>query len=819
MRIRLQNFKNHSDQTFEFEDQGLSLLIGKSGSGKTSIVQAIYFALFGHGYKVVSFGKTSCSVELELDGLSIKRTKRPNRLTVNDIHEDKVAQDIINKKFGNTFETTGYISQSSLNSFVLMSPIDKLSFLEKFAFKDIDLAVIKNRCKALIGERHIKLTSVISQLEMGQQVLSEIKLPEEVKFPIKCSLKQQERVTNMQNIKLKNCNIRINKCRRYIKSIHHELCNVKILRSSVNMKKTELTSIANKINILEKEIQTTHYIGSEKLEKYTNHLNTLLTNKKLNHLQSKYQEDLTSLEEMKTQELEKTTLELNKINSDIWKEYSPDELNTTIKDCNSTIKDLEKVKDLKQDLSNSGDALDTPSIDNKKNKLIESRQDLDSKRQLYEQLKIRQEIYSCPSCNTKLRFNKDKLCTADNIPDIEETNINIVKENITSLTTLIKHLEITIHKEQNKQDKKLHLEEQIKTILSQYEDSNLQETIDDLEYLKEYKLSQNELEKKKKYLKQKIENEHFSTSYSTFKKNVEKQLNTITNIENIENHETSYENDIVICEEELRTLVSTQKNNKEKINNIKRQINTLEKEQQNYKYNIETETKTHTDKYKSVRESITLENLVKENEEQIASQSQQTEKHQQNIDKISSYKQYKDNIDNYTTWKDKITNLQQEEKLSRDKYTAATLLKDKILEAESISMRNIINSINTHAQIYLDCFFVEDPISVKLLSFKQSKKTIKPQINLCIDYKDMECDFNMLSGGEKARVVLSYTLALSEMFNTPIILLDECTASLDQAYTSVVFNGIRENLSDKLVLVIAHQIVEGSFDKVVNLNI
>ena len=35
----------------------------------------------------------------------------------------------------------------------------------------------------------------------------------------------------------------------------------------------------------------------------------------------------------------------------------------------------------------------------------------------------------------------------------------------------------------------------------------------------------------------------------------------------------------------------------------------------------------------------------------------------------------------------------------------------------------------------------------------------------------MEADINMLSGGELSRVVLGYTLALGEMFNTPMILL------------------------------------------------
>ena len=75
----------------------------------------------------------------------------------------------------------------------------------------------------------------------------------------------------------------------------------------------------------------------------------------------------------------------------------------------------------------------------------------------------------------------------------------------------------------------------------------------------------------------------------------------------------------------------------------------------------------------------------------------------------------------------------------------------------------------------------------------------------------------MLSGGELSRIVLAYSLALSEMFNTPLLLLDECTASLDQDLTNVVFDGIRDNFNGKLVLIIAHQVVSGTFDKIITL--
>ena len=156
----------------------------------------------------------------------------------------------------------------------------------------------------------------------------------------------------------------------------------------------------------------------------------------------------------------------------------------------------------------------------------------------------------------------------------------------------------------------------------------------------------------------------------------------------------------------------------------------------------------------------------------------------------------------------------------RKKYNAVLLFKENILQAESIAMYNIIESINIHAQVYLDSFFSDNPIIVKLLSFKEAKndnKLDKAQINIEIDYKGNECELNDLSGGEISRIVLAFTLALCEMFNSPILLLDECTASLNQELTTSVFDTIKDNFKSTTVLVVAHQVIEGVFDQIIKL--
>ena len=75
----------------------------------------------------------------------------------------------------------------------------------------------------------------------------------------------------------------------------------------------------------------------------------------------------------------------------------------------------------------------------------------------------------------------------------------------------------------------------------------------------------------------------------------------------------------------------------------------------------------------------------------------------------------------------------------------------------------------------------------------------------------------MLSGGELSRIILAYTLALAEMFNTPLIMLDECTSSLDADTSEIVFDAIKENFNNKLIIIIAHQVVKGHFDNTIEL--
>jgi len=812
MKLHLVNFRCYSDKTFEFGDDGLILITACSGAGKSTILMAIQFALFGTGTKIASYGKTACKVELEFDDMKIVRTKRPNRLILNDEYEDAVAQEIINKKFGDTFDVTGYISQNALNSFIIMSPTDKLEFLEKFAFKNINLSEIKNRCKTLISKRNDELNKTITQLETNIDIFKSMNEPKEIKFPLSGKKSQYEKLEKNEEIRKKNCETLIKKSRVLIEKNQKELADLRVLKATTETKKENIISLEDKLENLKKDKDGIDYEGDEKLEEYKNILKYILSQKELFILEERYETDKEKLENLKLKEINKLNEELENLKNNIWIEYTETEIKTTINDTKDTLKDAKKISFLKKELEEYKD-ISEELITQEKEKLDELKNELEDQNKILKIIKDSETIHSCPSCSCKIQIRNNKLYLIEGIPEINE-NIDSVKDNINRLNKEIRLLEKSISDEESRIKRKIKIKNSINEIESQYEEEINEVSItDDLEYLENYLKAEKTKEKKINTIEETIKEGKFSL-FNDLEKDLIKLERRIQEIKKFSTNE--YE-DKKIDEEELRSLIIKEEKNRDKLEKIEENIKVILKDKIKYEKQILDIEEKHLTLYKNIKYEDEINTIIDENKNKIIELENKKIEHMNNLEKIKEYNEYILNKEKYDSWQNKIKDLEQKEKEDRQKYTSAQLLKEKLLEAESIAVANVIDSINTHAQIYLDSFFVDNPIVVRLLPFKETKKSNKPQINIEILYKDMECDLNMLSGGELSRVILAFTLALGEMFNTPILLLDESTASLDQEATTVVFDSIKENFKGKMVLIIAHQVIQGVFDKVIKL--
>jgi len=536
---------------------------------------------------------------------------------------------------------------------------------------------------------------------------------------------------------------------------------------------------------------------------------TVISFRELQILEQRYEEDQKRMEEMKDIEIQEMEEKIENITNNLWKEYTSEEVISTIIEYKNLLKDVRELDSLKESLQNY--KVDIDKFNSYKKELKAGKMNLEQKKTILSKLKLQQELYVCPSCDQTLRFHNDELHVSEDL-EVDDLDIDILEKEINILYKRITRLEYIIPKEQYRLDQYREITAKIKGINDQYTDTipSKREIENDLEYLKDYKKSQIELEKQQKELEKNIKEEILSSTIINFASSLKKLRKQIRHLKK-KDIKSIYNVD----EQDLRQQIQIQKRNKEKLEEIEKRVKILTQEKLSYQSQINTDKSNHIELYKKIRDIAKVQTLLSKRKKEIVSLEKKSQNHMENVAKIEKYKQYQKDFQRYNELVKKVETLKQEEEVRRKRYAAILSLKEKILEAESVAMLNIINSINTHVQEYLDLFFTVDPMSAQLLPFKKTKKSQKPQINIQIEYKGMEADLSMLSGGELSRVVLAYALGLGEIFNTPIMLLDECTASLDQDLSETVVEGIRAHYGDKLVIIVAHQLSTGIFDKVI----
>ena len=799
MKLKLKNFRCYENAEFDFGSDGLTLISGSSGKGKSTLMMAIEFALFGSGNKLQTYGKRSCSVELEIaDDFKIMRQKCPNRLVVNDEYEDDAGENMIRNRFG-TSMLSCYIPQNIRKTFVLMSPAERLEFLESLVLTNVNIQDIKSKTKSLIKKLCDEHNESIGSLKVMTETLATISKPQHVNFPLKVSKENQEKATKNEQIKNKNAAILIKRNEKNVESLTAEIMEQKLLNSLVFDKHSQIQSLELQLQALDDTDVT--MFDQKKLIELKTTLQQILLAKSFTEKKSLYEKNLQQINEMKEDELRILQESISKIK--IWESLSKDEAIDQLALWKEEVTRLNRKKILQEKCSkfkNLGSLRDTISSE-----LDTHIAELEHTRKTIADIEFQQTVHKCPHCRTQLRFENGQLVQTNQLTQSVKGELsslrqdaNVLSEKINVLRKKLRETEMAIREQDN-----------CTTELQELADVN-DASEEELENMREYIRENSDSEANLAKLRHRLDTKAYSQSIISLenKTRLIKQdldhINVSTNIQNI-------------SEEEVRTLISEHELHKDRFERMNIQKTSLKNQIAKIRSEIDMLQMTHLTKWKTSRTIGEIESELIECKACIA---EQKKKYETTLDVLDKIQKYTDYIKQYQIW-DKIntqhTTLTTKEKDLRARYSAACTFRDKILEAESIAITNTINTINTHAQVYLDHFFPDDPISIRLVAFKETKDSQKPQINLEIEYKGIEHDLSMLSGGEMSRVVLAFTLALSEIHNTPFVMLDESTSSLDQELTSSVVDGLKENFGNKLVLLIAHQVVQGTFDKILKL--
>lgn len=789
LKICLNNFRCWEDKMLELPSSGICLINGRSGRGKSTILNSILYAISGKIKNISTFNKKSTKVKISIDDITITRSRGPNKLKVEKAgrtYDDDQAQSVIDSIFGSEFSNTSYIDQDNLYSFVSLSPSEKIEFLEKLLLSSYNIDKIKNTLKDQISDTKSEYISCESKINTLKDILSRMEIFEEKDvFVDKIKINSE----NVQKIKEKVIN-NLDICEK----------NIKILKNKIKKIEDEKTSF----NVfIEKRNNLIFFIEKLK-EEYKEHNDYYEDREKINHL----------LEELKN---------FNQIKDDYIKYKTYNEHITKKKEIKIKYEDVKKENQEKKDiLSKELESLEKPNkqrlivlekmiqtidklieIDDELNSLYYDEEkvnfdiDLESKNleQTKEKLKLLSDIdkcYTCPSCKKVLKIKENKLIEYENC-DFDTNNI---KKDIQTLKSDIIIKEKTISELKNKQlcynqknkeynnlyDKLTgEFENDKDTILKEIERLNNNNKIYDDLLRKITSLENDTLEKQLKKEYEFYEKKEFTTN--------------ITNATNKEYTEKDY-----LFSLEQITMI------KEKVERIKTFVSKLDgftKELENMPQIINKDFD---------------DNLISE-KNKLTTYEEKVKVYKEHSENISCLLQSFDNNKKYRDIEDDILKSQNQSRELMDKIRCLSKFREYVKIAEKKSITDFIESLNEHASIYIEQFFPDEDIRVELKTTQETKSTGKEKISLNfeVQYRQLTGDLSYLSGGEKDRVNLAFTLAFSEMINNRILLLDECISSLDSETTNVVLENIKEKYKGKLVILVSHQANLGFFDKVIDL--
>jgi len=813
MILQLQNFRCWKEKRFEFLDEGLVLLSGKSGVGKTSILSAIYFALYGVGTKIISFGEKKCLVRLVIGDFDITRTKGPNRLIlihsvngINHEYEDDVAQAILVKRFGKNFTITSYITQKSVQTFLNLSPSEKMTFLESLALGDEEITEIKKDIKEMIKEKKENLQKHTGQLELLKKEVSQMKEPLEIPFPLG---------KTHSDVKIKNESIYWKRTSRELKEKRSELHNLeeewarervqialdekcKQILSDINTREEELISEKNLLNFTNED--------EESIVELNSVLNYLKKKREYNVLKSRYTDEKRRLDSLVQDEksvLLKESLYLQG-RIDETRIFSEDDINSlerdvqNLKQIKSATDDLESIKSRLSELECLQANKDNKDVTDIEKEIEDLRQNISSNEQ-------RIHIKSCPNCKVSLRVDKNVLVLSSDDPVDENSS----REEVCRLKKEIEIRKKTINEIQRvsslisqTRQRRDEYEKLLKTLkLSTDETMEIEKLKRDLENMRECKQTLSTLKRDHEKILKKIKDGELSPSLTKLKHESEKNYKELQKIES----EVQDEIETDYTEDELRSEITRLGILCQKKNSLDKQLSILSS----------SKTKAKNDRDKIIISSRNYEEEINVMNQQIKDLVEKEMDHRNLNEKIKLYEQAREERGGYLKWVDKLNKSATEEERAKNECSLCEIFLRKVLEAESLAISETIDRINSYMNSFLEHFFPDNPITVLVSPYKETKKDIKSLVSINVGYKGLDTTLDCLSGGEYDRVSLALFLSLNKMFGSNLLMLDESISSLDNELTGDIIEVLKEKLGEKIVFIVSHQIESGMFDQIV----
>jgi len=735
--LTLKNFRCWENQSFDINENGIILLSGISGKGKSTILNSIFYAITGTLKNISTFGKDKKQVDviLKIDNIIITRGKNPTRFNVKRISDQKIfeqdeAQSIINELFGSEFKHISYIDQDNQHSFVYLSPEAKMTFLRHLLLKDEPIEKMKEKTKSKLDTSKKELIEHDSKISISSSFLSSLTFIENNNYKI------QKRIITTENYKdtLDSQQTNLEKCKKNKNVLLTKLKNLEQQLKIYN----EQSIFLSKISDYKEQLKDfNELLLSNNLKKYSNEKINYEQNQLHFETKKKYKEDCNLLNEYQ--------LKLKEFNTETFKK----------------IKVIEKIISIQSIISQ----LDEKIGQDKEEQLLKKKDQLELK---IKEIKIsieQQNVYECPGCNLSLKLKDGILLTFEKIECHEIGSIQIQTKLEKDLVNIQKELTL-FEKNKEEYNKQFDLFDEL--AISFETDCDFENLLISLKKEeKQYCIFQSKLND--------IEKKVNSYSFNDNIIEIDKEFNYNETIENI----------------------ATIKQKLKQYQELSKQLSQLEL------------------KIDSISDP-TLS--ISETKEKIVEYEEKIETYTKMISELETWKRTDETNKKYIELKESI----EKSKCAKDYLMEEVKCCEKLLyyikDAETKSIFDFIDTLNSHASIYIEDFFPDEDISISLITNKELKSgKDKTGLFFEVNYKNMIGDIDFLSGGQRDRVNLAFTLALSELVDNRVLLLDECISSLDSETSDIVVETLKEKYKGKLVLCVAHQVNTGVFDKVIKI--
>ncbi|MGC8995502.1 MAG: AAA family ATPase [Thermoplasmata archaeon] len=796
-KIEINNIRSYKNTTIEFS-RGKNLLFGDIGAGKSSILMAIDFALFGFSNiqpdKLLRVGEKKGSVKLYF----IANNKKYSIKRIIKKEKERFSQDI-------TLDYGDYEVKYSAEE-------AKMEILKILGLKEFE----GPRAKSVI----FRYAIYIPQEEMRKIIdeNGEIRLN---------TIRRATGIDNYRIIK-QNADMIIKELENRVKILEAEIKDIDNLKIIIDNLKIELENLHEQKHEMEEENEKI----KNKIEEFE---------KEIENLEEKYNETSERLLKMKEIKslIDESLNQKNRIENEI------DELNRKLKSLENNLKDIKKpddnlYKEIKNKLENIEISIEkyNKNINVMREKIGKINEQSEFIENLKEDLNEYEKIYK----NLEEEINEIKSRIERDLNRKIESEMEIDNE-IEKLENEIKELirEKSIHETKRKNyeiiikngycptcGRTIIGEEDI--YIKKIEIENLE--IDKIEKLMEDKKNSinrmNNIKREFKRLENKIKD----------KDNIEEKIRDIRDkIKNIENKRNILKGET----EGYQNLMDELDNfNKER---EKLKIKKEEMENLMEKYNKNIEIKNEIEKYKSILDEkyryidelnekiekmkngiIGYENLTKENEDiknkiislkkELKGWKDEYNKNVMEIGKIrgiieSKNRELNNRIDEYN---EKVKINEKINYLKKVNYWFEEFYIPSIENIEEIIMEKIRRTMNERIQKYFSALISDPTKSIEI------DENFSP--NIMQDTYDI--DVSSLSGGERSSISLAYRLALNDILRESInslkdglIILDEPTEGFSRDQINK-FSDILDSMGLNQIIIVTHEReLESIADKII----